>query len=180
MMALSIRYPWWYGILHFGKGVENREWERGPRWMVGQTFLIHAAKGCTRGELCAAAACMSDIYEARPWPGSTILPALARVPKGAIVGRSRLAEVVKTTPEGHRYRPTENHTCTLCGEGAVLRRGGPPPCPKADPWAVPGALGLILADVETIETPVPVKGALGFFEVDDALLVGATWKAVGP
>jgi hypothetical protein len=35
------------------------------------------------------------------------------------------------------------------------------PCPKADPWAVPGALGLILADVVPLAT---------LFEVPDALL----------
>jgi hypothetical protein len=45
-IALSIRQPWAWLILHAGKDIENRDWPtkyRGP-------FLIHASKGMTRDE----------------------------------------------------------------------------------------------------------------------------------
>lgn len=173
MRALSIRQPWAWAILHAGKRVENRAWERGPQFMVGQTFLLHAAKGCTVDEFDNA---LEFIIDAS---GSIACPPLHDMPRGAIVGRAKLVGIVRTTPERHRYRPTENHTCVLCGEAGVLRRQPPPPCPRADPWGIPGALGLLLADVEAIDAPIPFKGALGFFEVPDALLSGSTWQAVG-
>lgn len=46
MLALSIRQPWAWLILHAGKDIENRSWSRRVRGRV----LIHAAKGMSRGE----------------------------------------------------------------------------------------------------------------------------------
>jgi hypothetical protein len=51
---------------------------------------------------------------------------------------------------------------------------------SASPWAIPGALHLILADVEALATPIPFKGALGFFGVPYDVLVGARFEAVRP
>lgn len=50
MLALSIRQPWAWMILHAGKDIENRTWSTKVRGRV----LIHAAKGCTRDEFDAA------------------------------------------------------------------------------------------------------------------------------
>lgn len=47
-------------------------------------------------------------------------------------------------------------------------------------WAVPDALHLLLADVDRLLTPIPFKGALGFFDVPDSLLVGAEWERMEP
>ncbi len=44
---------------------------------------------------------------------------------------------------------------------------GPVECPKADPWAIPGQVGLVLADVAALATPVHFRGAQGFFDVPD-------------
>lgn len=46
MIALSIRQPWAWMILHAGKDIENREWSTRYRGRV----LIHAGKGMTRDE----------------------------------------------------------------------------------------------------------------------------------
>jgi hypothetical protein len=46
MLALSIRQPWAWLILHAGKDVENRNWPTRVRGRV----LVHAAKGMTRDE----------------------------------------------------------------------------------------------------------------------------------
>jgi hypothetical protein len=45
-MALSIRQPWAWAIIHAGKDIENRQWStrfRGP-------ICIHASKGMTKAE----------------------------------------------------------------------------------------------------------------------------------
>ena len=46
MRALSIRQPWAYMILHYGKDIENRTW---PTNVSGRV-LIHASKGMTKAE----------------------------------------------------------------------------------------------------------------------------------
>ncbi len=46
MIALSIRQPWAWHILHSGKDIENRDWPTRFRGRV----LIHASKGMTRAE----------------------------------------------------------------------------------------------------------------------------------
>lgn len=94
MKALSIRQPWVHAILHFGKRIENRDWRAAPRSMLGKVFLIHAAKGCTVDEHNDAADFMRDVYAARPWEGSTTLPAINKLPRGALVARARLVDFV--------------------------------------------------------------------------------------
>lgn len=151
MKALSIRQPWAWAILHAGKRVENRDWQHVPRAMIGETFLLHAAKGCTQDEYFEAARSMrfGPLSGDGRYPGELIpreLPELHQLTRGAIVGRAKLV----------RY----DHS-------------------NASPWAVPGALHLILADVSRLTSPIPFKGALGFFEVPDGLLSGATWEPAG-
>lgn len=46
MLALSIRQPWAWMIIHGGKNVENRDWSTKVRGRV----LIHASKGMTNDE----------------------------------------------------------------------------------------------------------------------------------
>ena len=46
MLALSVRQPWAWLILHAGKDIENRTWPTKVRGRV----LIHAAKGVTKDE----------------------------------------------------------------------------------------------------------------------------------
>lgn len=46
MLALSIRQPWAWLILHSGKDIENRDWPTRVRGRV----LVHASKGCTEAE----------------------------------------------------------------------------------------------------------------------------------
>ena len=45
-IALSIRQPWAWAILHAGKDIENRSWSTSFRGPV----CIHAAKGMTAAE----------------------------------------------------------------------------------------------------------------------------------
>lgn len=52
MKALSIRAPWWWYILHYGKDIENRDW-RYPSKFRGR-FVIHASKWWNPSEVLTA------------------------------------------------------------------------------------------------------------------------------
>ncbi len=194
MRALSIRQPWVHAILHFGKRVENRSWEEGSgnlaaaRRLIGHDILIHASNGVgTLGDFDSAVEAMLDAANLEGQEARDALhcggvademrrgwvPALA-LPRGAIVARARLVDVARTMLGGHRIVTglaisARTWRCLLCDE-ASAERICDGECPKADPWAVPGVLGLILADVVPLAAPVPFKGALGFFEAPDGIL----------
>lgn len=80
LLALSIRQPWAWAIIHAGKDIENRNWYTRFRGR----FLIHASKGCTRTEYLDACAYM-DCY-----CGGVSVPPLQLLPRGGIVGEARL------------------------------------------------------------------------------------------
>lgn len=82
-VALSIRQPWAWLILHGGKDIENRCWPTRFRGFV----LIHASKGMTRGEYAAA----QEYALAR---GITKLPAAADLERGGVVGVVRIVDCV--------------------------------------------------------------------------------------
>jgi len=171
--ALSIRQPWAFAICHLGKRIENRDWRYPPSYRG--PLLIHASSWWSRKGVAA------DWRAARTAAGKAWLEKVGYVSMemlqastGCIVARARLVDVVTTDRGGHRHRFGE--PCELCGEPAELpedlgRQTGA--CKLADPWAVPESFGFILADVVPLAKPLPFKGALGFFDVPDALLAGA-------
>lgn len=188
MKALSIWQPWAWAITASTKRVENRQWGSGSpllavaRSLVGQRIAIHASKGVGKlddfDDAAEAVIATGKITNPSAFAVSTLkrggmywTPAEG-LPRGAVVGTARLVEVVITSaPSAHRH-PLDigpATPCMLCGH--VGRSTGP--CPNADPWAVPDALGLVLDDVEALATPVPFKGAQGWFDVPDNLVKGA-------
>jgi hypothetical protein len=162
--ALSIRQPWAWAILHAGKRIENRDWRschyRGP-------LLIHAAKGCTRQEYDDAVCDMAKhglIYTTGihggdprapliPWlTGATndwTGPLERNLYRGGIVGVCNLVGVIDRN--GH----------TFGAQGVDIDRR----------W-FSGPIGLVLADIRPLPF-VPLKGALGFFDVPDHLVPSA-------
>ena len=105
MKALSIRQPWAWLILHAGKDIENRDWsDRYPglhdahllveEAVTGGDFLIHAGKGMTRAEYEDCLETCHAISRERPFPAGLTLPAFADLPRGGIVGRAKLYDVV--------------------------------------------------------------------------------------
>ena len=94
MMALSIRGPWWWFILHGQpvKDVENRDWpehyarQQLAKVRVGGHFLIHASGGMTMKE------CHEGILFARS-AGVTQWPSFEWFDKfrGGIVGQVKFA-----------------------------------------------------------------------------------------
>ena len=85
-LALSIRQPWAWAIVHGGKRIENRSWRtsyRGP-------ILIHAAAALPMRECREALAAIAEIEPALVdrWPG------IAEVERGGIIGRAELVDCV--------------------------------------------------------------------------------------
>ncbi len=177
MKALSIRQPWIWAILNAGKRIENRSKWRGCSYRG--PVLLHAAKGCGRGEFDDGIESILSIV--RPTPGEERLkfkatlaemhvalrgvhhgegtwrPAPA-LPFGGIVGRAQIVVVI------------------LPG-GVYSSRAAPKdPAESAEsPWYI-GGLALVLADVEPLPF-VPWKGSLGLFEVDEGALERAGIEA---
>src|SRR5580704_6431023 len=91
MKALSIRQPWAWLILHAGKDIENRNWQRrNPALRFRGTCLIHA--GIARQPI-------SD--ELRAWIRQTSgvdLPRSDELPRGGIVGQVDVIDVVRASP----------------------------------------------------------------------------------
>lgn len=187
MKALTLLQPWAWAVCHAGKRVENRAWHNAPgllavaRSLVGQRFAVHAAAGTgTRAEFHAA-----TLDLCRRWGDEGIAAAQSRppvvsewgdwrpapsLPRGAIVATARLDAVVRTLSGGHRGMPARIE-CDLCGQ--AIPDDGSGRCPAADPWAIPGTVGLILADVRVLPVPVPAKGAQGWWELPDGAPCGA-------
>lgn len=148
--AISIRQPWAWLILR-DKRIENRRWAtkyRGP-------LLIHAAKGMARDEYDDAVAYAHDVAP------DIVVPPFESLPRGGVVGRARLIDVIAP----HTSKPPAN----------VLRPGTPYlhfPLDHArceHRYHMPSQFGFVLADVE--ELPFfPMRGALQIFRVTPAEL----------
>lgn len=60
MMAISVRQPWAWLLIHGPKRLENRDWTEGylriqtSQVKIGERIAIHAAKGMTRDEYAEA------------------------------------------------------------------------------------------------------------------------------
>lgn len=103
MIALSIRQPWAWLILHAGKDIENRGWNTRVRGRI----LVHAAKVMTRAEYenamdFAYMECDIDVER---------LPKFEWLQRGGIVGSVEIADCVNRSASPW-----------FCGEyGFVLR-----------------------------------------------------------
>ncbi len=87
MIALSIRQPWAWLILHAGKDIENRDWKTPYRGRC----LIHASKNCTKAEYSAAIDFLVDRGLDRL---SYDLPAIDQFERGGIVGAVDIVDCV--------------------------------------------------------------------------------------
>ena len=89
-IALSIRQPWAWAILHAGKDVENRTWYtlfRGP-------VAIHAAKDMTAKEITEFSKFLGDLQLARSVASSVKGPHYGSLPRGGIVGVAEITGCV--------------------------------------------------------------------------------------
>ena len=138
-MALSVRQPWAWAIIHAGKDIENRSWQAVNHGLsVRGRIAIHAAKGMTRDEYEEAASFMATL-------GVTCLPA-ADLRRGGIIGSVEVADVVSNSASPWFFGP----------RGLVLRN--PVACPFV-PCA--GALGYFAwTPGEAASVPPPARWML--------------------
>lgn len=98
LLALSVRQPWAWAIVHGGKRIENRSWQavnhglrqRGP-------ICIHAAKGMTQDEYWDAAEFMERI--------DVICPEPDKLERGGIIGIAEVVDVVSDSDDPWFFGP---------------------------------------------------------------------------
>lgn len=92
-IALSVRQPWAWAIIHAGKDIENRSWS--PMMAVrrhtpvGKRICIHAAQGMTKAEYEDAAELINRI-------GSQPCPLPHELIRGAVIGTVGIADRVRS------------------------------------------------------------------------------------
>ncbi len=141
MIALSIRQPWAWLIIHGHKPLENRTWATKFRGRIA----VHAAKGmtqleydqarmfaATRGVTLPPFAMFSEKFHETPHHSITTR-------RGGVIGAVRIVDMVFSEKE------------------AIEK--------KVDAWYT-GAIGFVLAEPVIAAEFIPVRGSLGFFKVD--------------
>lgn len=164
--AVSIRQPYGFAILRFGKGLENRGQKddrvpvlcrhRGP-------ILIHSSSWFQPGEVLDQARDCVDVAQRNGVAVDDLRPITLQSLKdstGGIIGRCHVVGAVKR--------------CASMGPGSVPTIDNPSPI-----WTVSsvfdlpieqrrwfcGPFAAVLALVEPFEEVIPCKGALGVFRV---------------
>ncbi|MCF6126025.1 hypothetical protein EN904_12305 [Mesorhizobium sp. M7A.F.Ca.CA.001.07.2.1] len=89
-LAISVRQPWPWAMMHCGKDIENRDW---PTKIRGRVCL-HAAKGMTRDEYEDCLATIHEISLTHPFKPGLMLPAFEELPRGGIVGTVDIVDCV--------------------------------------------------------------------------------------
>jgi len=138
--ALSVRGPWWWAIPHLGKDIENRDWTtqlRGRVWLHASSWW-------------------------RNYEGLDTIQDVARI--AATTGVRAPDSAFPLGPDG---KPDRRLTGRMMKErgGRIVGSVEIVDCVdrSASPWFF-GRHGFVLRDPRPLATPVPCKGALGFFK----------------
>ncbi len=139
-IALSVRQPWAWAIIHAGKDIENRSSGavRMGLMLDNLRIAIHAAKGLTREEYEDGASFMASLGIACPPPHALV--------RGAIIGSVYVEGIVKSHRSPWFFGP----------RGLLL--SDPVAC---DPIPVTGQLGYFRWNSQRCETmPEPARWML--------------------
>jgi hypothetical protein len=118
-VALSVRQPWAWAIIHAGKDIENRtHFAITKGGMRPRRIAIHASKGMTRDEYASASDFMRSIGVMCPPAGALI--------RGGIIGAVDVVDVVSKSNSPWFFGP----------RGLVLKGAEP-----SEPMPCSGALG---------------------------------------
>jgi hypothetical protein len=176
--ALSLRQPWAWAILCAGKRIENRRWP----WLK-HGFLNDETSGIRRNERIAlhASATKPKDYD---WAG--VEHAIGRpltedeqdtidVQRGHVIGMACVRDVLRTDLEmtivedaafPHYVLRPDDYKRFVGAYGTEQHARG---LDQIKRWWL-GPYAFQLADeVSAIATPIPAKGALGFWTVTDAM-----------
>lgn len=97
-IALSVRQPWAWAIIHAGKDIENRSWQAVNHGFKKRgRIAIHAAKGIKRADYEDAAAFMKSIGVECP-PASELL-------RSGIIGHVEVIDVAKESDSPWFFGP---------------------------------------------------------------------------
>ncbi len=156
-LALSVRQPWAWAIIHAGKDVENRSLRHpNPGLKFRGPVCIHASTGMTRAELDDAI----ESIDIATGPEVTRLPQARELVRGAIIGVVTVVDIVRRSsspwwcgPVGlvlAEPRPIEPVPCKgalgffewhEAGEIAAPLKWMLPRAPKPEPTAPPDLFG---------------------------------------
>lgn len=152
MKAVTLWPEWAWAILHLDKRHENRGWQP-PESLHGERLALHAGKTIGGGEEKPA-----EAFE-------------------AVVGMAERAGW-DVTRAGDGYRFEKDDRVVTLGSlseivtgsivGTVVLSGAPVPGVRV-PWGVPGQWAWPLRDVSALRHPIPHRGALGLWQVPDAV-----------
>lgn len=91
-LALSVRQPWAWAIIHAGKDIENRSWRQpNPGLRFRGPVCIHASTGMGRDEFEDAI----DSVEFMAGPSVRFLPQARELVRGAIIGVVDVVDIVR-------------------------------------------------------------------------------------
>lgn len=97
-VALSVRQPWAWAILHAGKDIENRAWRpANPAIRFRGRIAVHASKGMTQAEYADASEFMARIGVNCPEFGS--------LQRGGIVGSVTIVNAVGSSASPWFFGP---------------------------------------------------------------------------
>lgn len=154
MKALSIKQPWAWLVARGWKNVENRTWRTSFRGR----FLIHAAK--------------------RIDPEDRL-----RVPDFRHLIETVLSEdraIGSPTAALAEFERIEPHLAL----GAIIGEAEIYDCVDGDDWTAKGSpwffgpYGFAIRNARMYDSPIPYRGALGFFDVNGVVLPGRLMRAV--
>ena len=140
--ALSIRQPWLFAIMHLGKRLENRSWYCHHRGPI----LLHASKWWQADEIRDTVLDLATLSEVQVYMRANPRPPCTLQQLGA----------------------TGGHLLAVADVVDCLRPGATVPEGQAH-WYM-GEFALVLDNVRPLKAPVPCRGALGLFDVPDALV----------
>lgn len=153
MKAVTLWPEWAWAILHLDKRHENRGWQP-PEQLHGERLALHAGKTIGGGEQKPPEAfeAVLGMAERAGWDVDARADGSYRFAKGnreVVLGS--LSEIV-----------------TGSIVGTVVLAGAPLPGVRVA-WGVPGQWAWPMRDVRALRHPIPHRGALGLWQVPDAV-----------
>lgn len=141
-LALSVRQPWAWAIIHADKDIENRSRIAVRKGGMGRgEICIHASKGMTQDEYRDAAAFMASIGVACPPPADLV--------RGGIIGTACVRDVVKASASRWFFGPVglllaDQRACAPVACGGALgffewKAGASDVLEAPKPWMTPAA-----------------------------------------
>ena len=152
-IALSVRQPWAWAIIHAGKDIENRSAAAIRHGMTCRPIAIHAAKGITQREYADASDFMAEIGIACPRPDL--------LTRGAVIGLATVTDIVADSPSPWWMGP----------RGLVLTDARP-----VAPIPATGALGYFQwhPSGQPLPEPLPWMRAWGTVRIRKSAAMGKT------